>query len=165
MEREQFEKLARSYRSTAADVARRIVCDNDVAEDIAQEVFLKLWNIRDSLSDYRSPESLIVVISRNMAVDYLRRLRPDNVSVDEIEHQATDISPEDQVIATEISEELDRILASLPDAQQSILRMRHIDGMETTEIAATIGSSEGAVRVALSRARHRVKELFLKNRI
>lgn len=130
MDRERFEKFAKEYRPTAAEAARRIVRDNDAAEDITQEVFLKLWNIRESLGRYRSPQSLVAVMARNMAVDYIRRNQMQSLSLDAAE-------------------------------QQSILRMRHIEGMETTVIARTIGSSEGAVRVALSRARQRIKELFL----
>ena len=161
MNRERFEKFAKEYRPTAAEAARRIVRDNDAAEDITQEVFLKLWNIRESLGRYRSPQSLVAVMARNMAVDYIRRNQMQSLSLDAAEQLAAGISPEEQMINDEQSQAVDRILASLPDSQQSILRMRHIEGMETAVIARTIGSSEGAVRVALSRARQRIKELFL----
>lgn len=161
MDRERFEKFAKEYRPTAAEVARRIVRDNDAAEDITQEVFLKLWNIRESLDRYRSPQSLVAVMARNMAVDYIRRNQMQSLSLDAAEQIAADLSPEERMINDEQSQAVDRMLASLPDSQQSILRMRHIEGMETAVIARTIGSSEGAVRVALSRARQRIKELFL----
>ena len=161
MDRELFEKFANEYRPAAAEAARRIVRDNDAAEDITQEVFLKLWNIRESLGRYRSPQSLVAVMARNMAVDYIRRNQMQSLSLDAAEQLAAGISPEEQMINDEQSQAVDRILASLPDSQQLILRMRHIEGMETTVIARTIGSSEGAVRVALSRARQRIKELFL----
>ena len=54
------------------------------------------------------------------------------------------------------------IMELLPGLQQTILRMKHVDGFEVKEIAELTGSSPEAVRVNLSRARKKVKELFLK---
>lgn len=162
MDRKSFEKFATEHRPTAAEVARRIVGDNDAAEDIAQDVFLKLWNIRESLDHYRSPGSLVAVMARNMAIDATRRQLTAVTTLDAATGIESGLSPEEQMIDRENSEAVDRILAALPDGQQSVLRMRHIDGMETAEIAATIGSTEVAVRVALSRARQRIKDLFIK---
>ena len=53
-------------------------------------------------------------------------------------------------------------MEQLPGLQQTILRMKHVDGFEVKEIAELTGSSPEAVRVNLSRARKKVKELFLK---
>ena len=55
---------------------------------------------------------------------------------------------------------IDSVLSKLPDSQQSLLRMRHIEGYDNAEIARVLGSNEGAVRTALCRARRRVAELF-----
>lgn len=55
-----------------------------------------------------------------------------------------------------------RIIDRLPGLQQIILRMKHVDGCEVEEIAALTGSTPDAVRMNLSRARRRVKELFFK---
>ena len=55
-----------------------------------------------------------------------------------------------------------QIIDRLPDLQQSILRMKHIDGFEIDEIAEITGSRPESVRMNLSRARKKVKEMFFK---
>ena len=63
----------------------------------------------------------------------------------------------------ELSDELSLALESLPDTEQAVLRMKHLEGMETEEIAGLIQSTPGAVRTALSRARRHIRELYFRN--
>lgn len=138
-----------------------IVKEPEAADDIAQDTLLKMWLMEERLDSYSSPESLACVIGRNLAISHLRRNGIGDVSLDEAAALATEPSPEDNLTRDERSDEIDRMLRSLPDTQQAIMRMRHVEGMETEEIAALIGSTPGAVRVALSRARQKVKLMFL----
>jgi translation elongation factor TU len=62
----------------------------------------------------------------------------------------------------EWEEKVMQLIATLPDAQQAILRMKHIDGLETSEIASITGSSEEAIRKNLSRARKRILKMFIR---
>ena len=57
--------------------------------------------------------------------------------------------------------ETDHILSLLPESQRIVLQMKHVDGLEVSEIARLTGSNENAIRVTLSRARHRVKQIFM----
>ena len=71
----------------------------------------------------------------------------------------------DPYIALEQKDSVSRvmhIMEQLPGLQQTILRMKHVDGFEVKEIAELTGSTPEAVRVNLSRARKKVRELFLK---
>ena len=54
------------------------------------------------------------------------------------------------------------VVSTLPDLQQTILRLRHLEGMEMNEIADLTGSSEVAIRKALSRARQAVRQKYMK---
>lgn len=106
--------------------------------------------------DMRPPlQALALVIVRNLSIDRLRRRCPDcNV-------EGTDIR--DTVYSTEEDERIERMMAvvnTLPGLQQTILRLRHIEGMEMAQIAELVGSTEVAVRKALSRARMRVKDRY-----
>lgn len=141
--------------------ALSIVKEPAEADDIAQDTLLKMWLMEERLDTYSSPESLACVIGRNLAISHLRRRGIGDVPLDEASGLATVPSPEDTLTRSEDSLRIDRLLRSLPDTQQAILRMRHAEGMETDEIAALIGSTPGAVRVALSRARQKVKLMFL----
>ena len=71
--------------------------------------------------------------------------------------------PHENLETDEAGTRLHSIIASLPSAQQALIRMRHVEEMEIDEIAAVTGSSPGAIRVMLSRARRHIKDLFLNN--
>lgn len=161
MDRKRFEILARRVRPAVYRTALGLVKDAPAADDIAQETLLKLWLMDERLDTYDHPESLACVIGRNLAVSHLRRAGAAPVALDEAVSVAGIPSPEDDFTRGEESRRIDELLRSLPDSQQAILRMRHVEGMETEEIAALIGSTPGAVRVALSRARQKVKLMFL----
>lgn len=161
MDRKEFETLATRLRPRIIAMACRCLENNDDADDIAQDTLLKLWSMKDRLDEYNSIDALAIVIGRHLCLDRLKRTKTqplDETSIDDIVS-----SPEDVIIKTENDENLNNLINTLPDGQQIILRLKHIEGMETTEIAQMIGSSEVAVRVQLSRARNRIKELFLKN--
>lgn len=141
--------------------ALRYLSDSSDAEDITQEVVLKLWTMRNRLDEYRSVEALALVITRRLCINKLRKV---TVPLQDWTRQdvETDSSPEDDLISHEEEARIDRLMAELPDAQQAVLRMKHIDGMEVAEIAGVIGSTEEAVRQNLSRARRRIMKCFTR---
>lgn len=165
MERKEFEILSSRLRPAIYETARKVTGSEDDAEDVAQDTLLKLWCMRERLDEYRSVEALSMVISRRMSIDRLRQNR--GISLEDIEQHEESPSPEEALMHDEAETETDRLLAILPDREQAVMRMKHIDGMETSEIAAIIGTSEVSVRVALSRGRRRIKDLFLtqKNKL
>lgn len=159
----EFEILARSLWPRLHSEALRITGNAEEAADVAQDSMLKLWSIRHKLDKMRSVEAFAVVMARNLAINAIRRCHPGrDVELNEAIEAEGALSPEEILIEEQTLAEADAILASLPPAQQTLLRLRHHDGLDNAAIAALIGSSEGAVRTALSRARHKVAELFLQ---
>ena len=154
-----FETMARSMRPALIRAANAVLANRDEAEDVAQDVMLKLWSLRDSLDRYRSVESLASVMARRLAINELRR-RHVNVPVDGLPIEASNLTPEEELVQGENDRTADAVLASLPESQQTLLRLRHQEGYDNAAIAALLGSSEGAVRTALCRARRRVAEIF-----
>ena len=71
-------------------------------------------------------------------------------------------TPETTVISQEEEDWVLRLMSKLPVAQKAVLRMKHIDGLETSEIARITGSSEESVRQNLSRARRKIMQMFIK---
>lgn len=130
-----------------------MVGDSD-ADDIVQETLLKMWFLRERLADYSSPEALARVIVRNLCINTLRRRKPIISGYSGI----PDIA--DETHDDTLSDELLDTIASLPDTEQAVLRMKHLEGMETEEIANLIHSTPGAVRTALCRARCRIRKLY-----
>jgi len=130
--------------------ARRYLT-NDEAEDTVQDVLLRLWQI---LPELHSPmEPLAHILVRNYSVDRLRRKRP-TLQLSEVA-DATDSKTEN-----ERAERIMAIISRLPALQQTIFRLRHIEGMEMKDIAQLMGSTEAAVRKSLSRARQSIIRIY-----
>lgn len=165
MDQERFIIEVVSLRGKLENIARRLLDNSQQdVEDVVQETFLKLWYIHEDLERYNSVEALAVQIAKHLC---LNKLRADNTHGEEpITEQTTLILNGDDPYRTlERKDTLNcvkQIMEQLPTLQQAILRMKHIEGFEVEEIAKLTGSTPGAVRVNLSRARKRVKELFLK---
>lgn len=164
MHRSEFESFVKSVRPTLIARAVSVVGDDDTAADIVQDCLLKLWSMRQSLDDYNSPEALAMTIVHRMALNSIRSRKVVLEIRDEIMSDSQP-SPEQMAIDSESADEVHRLLAMLPDAQQSIITMRHVEGLSNAEIAQITGSTEGAVRTALSRARNKIAEIFLNHQL
>ncbi|MCM1450744.1 MAG: RNA polymerase sigma factor [Clostridium sp.] len=155
--RERFEREAIRLRPILLRVAASITGNADEADDIAQETLLKLWFLRDRLEKYTSIDAPARVIARNLSLNAIRDRRP-TVGMDDCELRGI---ADDDGERERLDEELALAISKLPGTEQAVLRMKHIEGMETEEIAALIGSTPGAVRSALSRGRERIRKLYL----
>ena len=152
MTTEEFQQQAEGLRKQLVSIAHKYLGNTNEAEDIAQDVMIKLWLMHEKL------ESPIIgmasIVTRNLCIDALRK-----------HHKTIDISqlPDEEDFSDdgEQIEQMLRIIDSLPSAQRTILRMRHLQGMEMKEIALVLGSTEVAVRKSLSRARKMVRNRLI----
>ncbi len=152
MTTEEFQQQAEALRVQLVGVAQKYLSATDEAEDIVQDAMIKLWLMRDQLM---APVSgFASVVTRNLCIDHLRKKHP---SVDILKFSDTEEwSDEGEQI-----EQMLRVIDTLPSTQRTILRMHHLQGMKTREIALMLGSSEVAVRKTLSRARTIVRKRLL----
>ena len=152
MTQEEFKEETQRLRPQLMLTARRYLGDDD-AEDTVQDVLLRLWQM---VGELRQPfDALALRLTRNLCIDKVRRKKPTVMLTDSGE---TDQAENDD----ERIERMMAVVSTLPDLQQTVLRLRHLEGMEMNEIADLIGSSEVAIRKALSRARQAVKQKYLK---
>ena len=162
MEQHKFEIEAKRMRPALLRMATHYTEDTDEAEDVVQETLLKLWFLRDRLSQYRNVEALALVITKHLCINRKRGKHLVTVSLEEGLTIIGEQSPERRLMDEERMQELLDMIATLPDLQQSILKMKHIEGMEVEEIARLTGSTPIAVRTNLSRARKKVREQFMR---
>lgn len=157
---EEFETYAHGVRKLMLAKCYGVLGNSDDAEDATQEAMLKLWGARDKFDDLASPQAFAVTVARNCAVSMLRSR---HIEADIDNCGVAPLSPfeaDDEMLESDNELTISTILAHLPSWQQTILRMRHIDGYEIDEIARKLACSNGNVRSTLSRARCRVKDLF-----
>ena len=155
MTTEEFEHEAGLLRPMLVATAARMLGSDSRAEDAAQETLAKLWMMRGEL---RSPMAALArAVVRNLCVDNIRRRRAVTVPLSEEQRGMTVPDASDDVL-----EHVMAVVGRLPAAQQIVLRLRHIDGMATADIARLTGASEASVRKTLSRARMAVRKHYIE---
>lgn len=161
MELEKFKITVIPLREELLSYSRKILEEKADAEDIVQEAFLKLWHIRYKLDEYRSIEALARQIVKNLCIDFLRAKKL-NVEADILDFKTGSDTPELQMERKDAIEQVRYLIKTLPSLQQTIIRMKDIEGYELSEIAQITGTHVESVRVNLSRARKKVRDQFLK---
>ena len=146
-------------------LANRLLDDPEDAKDIVQEAFIKLWNRRVKLDEYRSVEALAVVTTRNLCLDKLKAKKYPN---ERLENLKSDIPVEETEMNTDLSElanKIKEIIGYLPEQMKTIIQLRDIEGYDFEEIAEILGMHENAIRVNLSRARKKVREIMINKKL
>ena len=162
MSKEEFIHNVIPIRTELESYAFSLIRDRVEVDDILQEVYIKLWCMREKLHEYRSINALSFVITKNLCLNKIKSRR-SLFSYDIVSEFRSDYQqPDEGLIEKEDLQNVLNIVAQLPSLQQSILKMRHIEELEIEEIAAITGCAEGAVRTNLSRARNRVRTLFME---
>lgn len=162
MSKEEFIKEVLPLRAKLENYAFTFLRSREEVEDVVQEVYMKLWSIKDRLIEYKSIDALSFTMTKNLSINHLN-YRKRYVDSDEKNRLKIDNEqPDDILIEKDNLEKTFSIIERLPSLQQAVLRMKHVEGLEIAEIAEIIGSNEGAVRTNLSRARNRVRTLFIK---
>jgi RNA polymerase sigma-70 factor (ECF subfamily) len=140
-----FTQLYDRYSAVVYSVALRVVKDSGVAEDILQEIFIQFWrqpqlfdNARGNLGPW------LAVVSRNRAIDWLRKQRPQ-ASLDEFDLVAP-ADVEDEAVRNGCMLKVRRALHSLPAEQRRPLEMAFFEGLTHSEIAARTGDPLGTVK-------------------
>ncbi|WP_319505682.1 sigma-70 family RNA polymerase sigma factor [Bacteroides graminisolvens] len=162
MELNQFKITVVPLRGKLLNYARKLTDDSSDAEDVVQEVMLKLWNIRQKLEEYNSIEALAVRITHNLCMDMWRSKRTDQISLDQVPVVSQTVNPERVLEGNDEIRLMREIISSLPTLQQTIIRMKDIEEYETEEIAQITGCSSESIRSNLSRARKKVRDIYLK---
>ena len=139
---------------------------SDEAEDIAQEVLIKIWELRDTLDNVESPKAYALTLARNRCIDKLRspavRLRSSDVTPDQVEAWATNTrTPQDALREKEAQYRLKKWLRALPEQQQRIFKLRHFDMLDNQAVADKLGLQEVTVRSVLSRLRKEARKVIL----
>lgn len=153
MTEEKFQQAVERLRPRLAEQARHYLTDGEETEDAVQDTLLRLWQMHEQL--HPPIDGLAVVLTRNICIDLLRR-RPRSL--------CRDVNVTGETCEADEHERIERMMAvvdTLPELQQTLLRLRHMQGMEMKELASLFQMNEAAVRKALSRARMTVRKQYL----
>jgi len=164
MERSAFEQKARSWRQKALEVSRHYGAGKDEAEDIAQDVMLRLWQMHDELERYQSVEGIVALMAKHLLRNHQRR-KPSE-TLDEAVVVSFLTSPQDELEMKEDDEWLTNKLQQLPTTQRTLLYMRQVERRSHEEIATLLGIETTSVSTLLARARRTLlEEIKRRNQI
>ena len=158
MRTEEFNHIILPMRSDLKEYALRLTESDDNAEDLVQEVMLRLWNMHDSLENHQNVKALALTILRNKYTDQWRhrQLESGKESCYEAStnDNAAEMNDEMAIIRT--------IIKHLPPLQQQIMTMKEIEGYEAEEIIKITGCTADSLRQNLSRARRRIQQEYIR---
>ncbi len=149
-------------------VAYRYLQRADEAEDLVQDVYIKLWQMRDELPPEERLLPFILAMARNLSIDRLRARHEYDVMAGDDEDAPP---PNDEPFIDNTVEDHDRLrqtlqlIKQLPPDQQKVLKLKALNDLDNDEITRLTGIQPDNVRQLLSRARRKLKELALKQGI
>lgn len=140
-------------------LALRITLNRAEAEDVTQDILLRVWEQRESLGELRSLEAYVLTAVRNLALDRVAKTDNANVSLDDVQTDAFDsaLRPDEDMEQQESLKRVREIMNGLPEAQRTALQLREIEGHSYRETADIMNVSEANVKVLIFRARQAVK--------
>lgn len=160
-DRRAFEKLVERYKEKAYHIAFDFARDRETAKDLSQDAFLKAFTSIKNFDGRSAFYTWFYRILVNVCLDFKRRQK--RASVDEFDetllprmepsHEpGNPRSPEQHVLAGQISRKVDAALAALPAKQRAAFILKNHQGLSIREIAAIMETAEGTVKVHLHRA-------------
>ena len=159
MDIETFKQTIVPMRKLLVSRARAMTGDDSLAEDLVQEVLLKMWDRRTEMAQHPNPVAVAVKMLKNKAHDQWRQQQRHTTTAPAMGA----LSIEDSTVETRSDMELiNLIVERLPALQQKIFRMKEMEGYEAQEIIYITGCSPEALRQNLSRARRTIREEFVK---
>ena len=163
MTRDAFNVIIHRLNRKLFAIAFRIVKNQQEAEDIVQEVFLKMWMMKKKLDDYNDIDALAVTMTKNSCIDQVRKWKHIDTDRNTADIRNPDHSPSpfEKLVNTETAAIMERIIDELPPEIRDLVRMREINGMPYNEIAGIKGMNINNLRVVLSRARKMIREKYL----
>jgi RNA polymerase sigma-70 factor (ECF subfamily) len=160
-DRNAFGDLVRLHYLGVIRVVYRLCGDSGLAEDMAQEAFLRAWINLSSFHSQSSLRNWFYRIAVNATLDVLRR-KPEESLDDEATQMVPDqkMSPEAVIIEKEGMTQVQRAIRSLPEAARSVLILREYGDLSYQEIASVLDVPVGTVMSRLNYARNRLRELL-----
>ena len=161
---EAFNLLLKKYQQKVYWQVRRIIINHDDADDVIQEVFIKVWK---NLGSFRQDAQLFTWLYRiatNESLTFLKKKQAkNNVSLDDLTVEMSErLNTDPYFSGSEIEKKLQQALLGLPEKQRLVFNMRYYDDLKFQEISDILGTSVGALKASYHLAAKKI-ELYIKS--
>lgn len=163
MQIENFTSMVEPYKDKMYRVALRIVKDNFEAEDVVQEVMIKIWKNQKRFNEIQNQEAWCMTLTKNLAIDKTRSKhnRVDALK-DGISIRDKGANPHQIMEAKDTLSHVRKILEALPDNQRLVIELRDIEEYTYQEIADETEMTLDQVKVLIHRGRKAMRQKLLK---
>ncbi len=162
MTEKEFNHIILPLAKNIYNFAAHLTGNSTEAADITQDVMLKLWTGRKELKKINSPKAWALTITHNLCLDWLKKNKPVYDEQKVIKNGGYDTDVLSQLEHKDTAEAIKCIINTLPEHQREVMILREIEELEYEEIAHITGLGLNNIRVLLSRARSKVKEILIR---
>jgi len=161
-----FEQLFREYFSPLCNFALGYVCDLDTSKEIVQEVFINLWNKKDTITSDKSVKAYLYTSVRNRCLNYIRDHKNFRSYLLDVEIEDTELVIENQSMTqAETQVKIQQAIEKLPEKCRKVFELSRFDELKYKEIAEKLDISIKTVEAQVSKAlkilREELKELII----
>lgn len=153
MNTEEYNKAVRQFSNALYGYLLKLIKDEDEADDLVQDAYLKLWQHREDV-DFLKSKAWLFTTARNTMLNKIKREKRK----DSLEQLPVSKEPYSTDNRYELKQLIDTSLEELPEIQKSILLLRDLEGYNYQEIGEILGLNESQVKVYLFRARKKMKD-------
>jgi RNA polymerase sigma-70 factor (family 1) len=148
-----FTKLYNEYKNVVFSTALKITKSRILAEEVVQDVFLKIWQNHENLAEITNIENYLFIISRNHIFDMIKKIARDTSIVVDSNYKSTSTNDtEDAIKDDQYNIILNQIVDQLPPQQQKIYKMAKWDGLSHQKIGEDLGISTETVKKHMAQA-------------
>jgi RNA polymerase sigma factor (sigma-70 family) len=160
---EAFNLLLKKYQQKIYWHIRRMVINHDDADDLVQDVFIKIWK---NLPGFRNDAQLytwMYRIATNECITFLnKKKQKNNIPLDDVDYElANTLSSSDQFSGDQIQKKLQQAILTLPDKQRLVFNMKYFDDMKYEEMSDVLGTSVGALKASFHLAVKKIEAFIL----
>jgi RNA polymerase sigma-70 factor (ECF subfamily) len=154
-----WEQIVRQHWRKVFNLAYKFVGRHDEAEDLAQDIFLKIFKALHTFDKRANFQTWLISISRNLCIDHYRSVRKEratiarDVDASELSPATKERGPLAQLEALDLKDLIRRALAELPDSLRTAVVLRDLQEFSYQEIADQLGLPEGTVKSRINRGR------------
>ncbi len=162
--------LASEFKATVLPLSNKLLRfatqltkDEEQAKDIIQDIFLKLWQKKETLEDIENMEAFAMRMTKNRCLDLFKAKRLIPTEDEELKIKKDEQKNlQKEIELSETALIIRKLINQLPDIQRTIMHLRDIEQYEYEEIAVVTDMTINTIRVNLSRARKKVRDELLK---
>ena len=147
-----FDTIFKQYYKPLCQFSFSFIKDQDAAENLIQEVFVKLWEKRENLTNIDNLLSYLMGMVRNQSIDFLRKEKTNSKIYNKLKPESSENTTEEQISKNEFEEKLLKSILNLPERCRTAIEMSRFDGFSNKEIAQKMEISVKGVEALIGRS-------------